>query len=315
MTDDATAGTGDRVEDRQVVEPVFGTYVHFNAKLDTLATGFRWSEGPVWFGCGRTLYFSDIPNNRIMRWIEGVGLSVYREPSRFSNGHTRDREGRLVSCLHGARAVVRTEHDGTITTLADGVDGKRFNSPNDVVVTTDGAIWFTDPHYGIIMDYEGEGRAAEELPCRVYRIDGCTGAVTVVTDAFDCPNGLCFSPDGRRLYIADTGRMHDPHATREIRVHDVLDLATGRVGEGRHFYRPAVGAADGFRADTDGNIWTSAGDGVHCVSPDGQLLGKILTPEIVSNLCFGGRHASRLFITATSAVHAIYLNRRGAGVP
>ncbi len=301
--------------DRQILDERFGRYVLFNAKLETLASGFRWAEGPVWFGCSGTLLFSDIPNNRIMRWIENVGLSIYREPSRFSNGHTRDREGRLVSCLHGARSVVRTEHDGTVTTLVDRVDGKRLNSPNDVVVTSDGAIWFTDPHYGIMQDYEGEGLADEELPCRVYRLDGRTGEIRIVTDALDGPNGLCFSPDGKRLYIADTGRMHDPRAKRGIHVFDVLDREAGRLSEGRPFYAPAFGAADGFRADVDGNIWTSAGDGVHCVSPEGELLGKILTPEIVSNVCFGGRYGSRLFITATSAVHAIYLNRRGASVP
>ncbi len=303
------------MRDREIVDKRFARYVHFNARLETLAQGLRWSEGPVWFGDSGTLLFSDIPNNRIMRWIEGIGASVYRQPSRFANGNTRDREGRLISCLHGARAVARTEHDGTVTILADRYEGKRLNSPNDVVVTSDGAIWFTDPHYGIAQDYEGEGVAEEEQPCRVYRLDGRSGALSIVTDAFDGPNGLCFSPDGKRLYIAETGRMFDPNVKREIRVFDVLDLGAGRIGEGRSFYAPAVGAADGFRCDSEGNVWTSAGDGVHCVGPDGTLLGRIVVPEIVSNLCFGGRFGSRLFITAETTVHAIYLNRRGAAVP
>ncbi len=298
----------------EIIDPRFRRYVHGNAEMERIAEGCRWAEGPVWFGDGGYLLWSDIPNNRIMRWIEGVGVSVFRQPSQFANGGTRDREGRLVSCLHGARAVIRTEHDGSVTTLADRYEGKRLNSPNDVVVTSDGAVWFTDPHYGIAADYEG-GEADEEIPCHVYRLDPLTAALRIVTDAFDCPNGLCFSPDGSLLYIAETGRMHDHAVKREIRVFPVLDLASGKVGEGRHFYAPAHGIADGFRADQDGNIWTSAGDGVHCVTPDGELLGKLLTPRIVSNVCFGGRHRGRLFICATDAVHAIYLHRRGASPP
>ena len=298
----------------EVFDKRFGRYVHGNAALQRIAEGCRWTEGPVWFGDADCLLFSDIPNNRILRWIEGVGVSVYRQPSQFTNGHTRDREGRLVSCSHGARAVLRTEHDGTVTTLVDRHEGKRLNSPNDLVVTSDGAIWFTDPHYGIAMDYEG-ARAEQELPCRVWRLDPHSGALTVVTDAYDCPNGLCFSPDGRRLYVAETGRMHDEAVTRAIRVHDVHDLAAGRVGEGRHFYAPATGIADGFRCDEDGNLWTSAGDGVHCVSPDGELLGRIAIDATVSNVVFGGRHRGRLFICATEEVYAIYLNRRGALAP
>ena len=295
----------------EIIDPRFARYVLPNVAVEQIAAGCRWTEGPVWFGDADCLLFSDIPNNRILRWIEGAGLSVYRQPSQFANGGTRDHQGRLVSCLHGARAVVRTEHDGRITVLADRFEGARLNSPNDVVVKSDGSIWFTDPHYGIAMDYEGE-RAVEELPCHVYRIDGATGRLAVVNDGFDCPNGLCFSPDERLLYIAETGRMHDQAAGCEIRVFDVADAAAGRLGPGRRFYAPAVGKADGFRCDEDGNVWTSAGDGVHCVSPQGELLGKIGLPQTVSNLTFGGRHRSRLFICATSAVYAIYLARRGA---
>ena len=293
-----------------ILDKRFGNYVLSNAQPERIADGCRWTEGPVWFGDAGCLLFSDIPNNRILRWIEGAGVSVYRQPSQFANGGTRDREGRLISCLHGARAVVRTEHDGRLTTLADRFEGKRLNSPNDVVVKSDGSIWFTDPHYGIAMDYEG-GRAEEEVPCQVYRLDP-GGRLDVVSDAFACPNGLCFSPDERLLYIAETGRMGDDSIERRIHVFDVLDAVTGRLGAARPFYAPSVGAADGFRCDEDGNLWTSAGDGVHCVSPGGELLGRINMPQTVSNVVFGGRHRSRLFICASHEVYALYLNRRGA---
>ena len=302
------------MRDFEILDPRFGRYVLANARLERIAEGCRWTEGPVWFGDAGCLLFSDIPNNRILRWIEGEGISVYRQPSQYSNGHTRDQQGRLISCLHGARAVVRTEHDGRITTLADRFQGQRLNSPNDVVVKSDGSIWFTDPHYGIAMDYEGE-RAEEELPCHVYRLDPRTGKLAIVSDEFDCPNGLCFSPDESLLYIAETGRIHESTAEREIRVFQVADATKGKLGRGRRFYAPAAGVADGFRCDEDGNVWTSAGDGVHCVSPKGELLGKIHTPQAVSNVVFGGRHRSRLFICATSEVFAVYLHRRGAPPP
>ena len=240
-------------------------------------------------------------------------MSVYREPSNFSNGHTRDRQGRLISCEHGTRRVTRTEYDGTITVLADGYQGKRFNSPNDVVVKSDNSVWFTDPHYGIMTDYEGY-RATQEQPCRVYRLDPEHDELSVVIDDFDCPNGLCFSPDETRLYVAETSKMFDPEANRRIRVFDVG--ADGRsVGSGRDFYRVDVGCADGFRCDSDGNVWTSAGDGVHCVDPEGVLLGKIRVPETVSNVCFGGRAKARLFMTGTTSLYSIFLNRNGVQQP
>ena len=298
-----------------IIDKRFRQYTLFNAGLERIADGCRWTEGPVWFGDANCLLFSDIPNNRMLRWIEGEGVSVYRKPSHYSNGNTRDLQGRLISCLHGPRAVVRTEHDGTLTTLVDRHDGKRLNSPNDVVVKSDGTIWFTDPHYGIAQDYEGFGLAEEELPTQVYRFDPRNGQLKVVTDAFTGPNGLCFSPDERHLYIADTGRMHDETVQRQIHKFDVLDAEDGRIGNQRDFYAPSVGAADGFRCDTDGNVWTSAGDGVHCVSPEGDLLGRIKIGHHVSNLTFGGHQNSRMFICATHEVYAIYLNRRGARVP
>ena len=294
----------------EAYEPVFKTFVLGNAPVKQIASGFDWTEGPVWFGDAGCLLFSDIPNNRIMRWMPEVGISIYREPSNFANGHTRDREGRLVSCEHGTRRVTRTEHDGTITVIADSFQGKRLNSPNDVVVKSDGSIWFTDPHYGIMTDYEGF-RSEQELPCHVYRVDPATGAIAVAADDFNCPNGLAFSPDESRLYIADTGRIFGEDPTH-MRVFDVDgDTLTG--GEFFHSINP--GAADGFRCDTDGNVWSSAADGVHCIAPDGTLLGKILVPELVSNVCFGGRNKHRLFMTATTSVYAINLNRNGVQRP
>lgn len=293
----------------ETIDPAFGSYVLGNAPVKKLATGFDWVEGPVWFGDAGCLLFSDIPNNRILRWTPGLGISTYREPSNYANGHTRDREGRLVSCEHGLRRVTRTEPDGRITVIANGYQGKPLNSPNDVVVKSDGSIWFTDPHYGILSDYEGH-RAAQELPCQVYRVD-TTGAMSVVADDFNCPNGLAFSPDETKLYIADTGRMFldDPHHIR------VFDVAGPGLSGGAVFHKVSPGCADGIRTDTDGNLWASAGDGVHCIAPDGQLMGKILVPEVVSNICFGGRAKHQLFITATTSLYVISLNRNGAQTP
>ena len=293
----------------EIIDPAFGRYVMGNAPLKQLATGFDWVEGPVWFGDAGCLLFSDIPNNKILRWTPGIGISTYREPSNFANGHTRDREGRLVSCEHGLRRVTRTEHDGRITVIADGFDGKRLNSPNDVVVKSDGSIWFTDPHYGILTDYEGH-KSAQELPCQVYRVDQ-SGSISVVANDFNCPNGLAFSPDEAWLYIADTGRMFhsDPQHIR------VFDVAGGSLSGGAVFHKVDPGCADGIRNDTDGNLWSSAADGVHCIAPDGHLMGKILVPEVVSNICFGGRGKHQLFITATTSLYAISLNRNGTQTP
>ncbi len=293
----------------EILDPAFGTYILGNAPIKKLATGFDWVEGPVWFGDAGCLLFSDIPNNRILRWTPGLGISTYREPSNYANGHTRDAQGRLVSCEHGLRRVTRTEHDGRITVIADGYQGKPLNSPNDVVVKSDGSIWFSDPHYGILSDYEGY-RAVQELPCQVYRVD-TTGAMSIVAEDFNCPNGLAFSPDETRLYIADTGRMFhtDPQHIR------VFDVAGAKLSGGAVFHKVSPGCADGIRTDTDGNLWASAGDGVHCIAPDGHLMGKILVPEVVSNICFGGRAKHQLFITATTSLYAISLNRNGVQTP
>ncbi len=292
----------------EILDPAFGAYVLGNAPVKRLASGFDWVEGPVWFGDLHCLLFSDIPNNRILRWTE-EGVTTFRSPSNFANGHARDRAGRLVSCEHGLRRVTRTEWDGSITVIADRYDGKPLNSPNDVIVAQDDGIWFSDPHYGIMTDYEGH-RSVQELPCTVYRVDPSGRIEAMITD-MACPNGLAFSPDESRLYVADTGRMfsEDP---RLIRVYDMVD---GRPANGRVFHAVSPGCADGMRVDADGNLWSSAGDGVQCIAPDGRLMGRILVPEGVSNLCFGGRAKHRLFITATTSLYSVVLNRRGVQWP
>jgi gluconolactonase len=292
----------------EIVDPVFGSYVLHNAPVKKLADGFDWAEGPVWFGDMECLLFSDIPNNRILRWTE-AGLTTFRQPANYANGHTRDRQGRLISCQHGTRSVTRTEWDGTITVIADGYQGKRLNSPNDIVVSRDGAIWFTDPHYGIVTDYEGF-KADPELPCSVYRVDP-SGQIEAVITEMACPNGLAFSPDESLLYVADTGRAFSSDPQHIM----VFDMATGRPKGGRFFHKIAPGCADGIRVDADGNLWSSAADGVHCVAPDGHLMGKIMVPETVSNLCFGGRAKHRLFITATTGLYSVVLNRKGVQWP
>ena len=273
--------------------------------LERLWTGGRWVEGPVYSPAGRYLLWSDIPNDRILRWDESDGhVSEFRSPAGYTNGHTVDREGRLVSCEHLARRVTRTEIDGTITVLADRYQGQRLNSPNDVVVRSDGSVWFTDPSYGIDHDYEGRRQEREVDGCHVYRIDPDTMEVARVTQDFDRPNGLAFSPDESRLSIADSG------APRHIRAFDVVDGRT--LSGGEVFAVCDAGIFDGFRFDEAGRLWTSAGDGVHCFEPDGTLIGKIRVPETVANVCFGGPHRNRLFITATTSVYAVYLLLRGA---
>jgi len=279
-----------------------------NAPLEKLADGFRWLEGPAWFADHDFLLLSDIPNDRVIRWCEG-GISTFRQPAGFTNGHTRDRQGRLISCSHQNRCITRTELDGTITVLADRYQGKRLNSPNDVVVKSDNSIWFTDPHYGINTDYEG-GKQAPELPANVYRLDS-DGTLTIVADDFDGPNGLCFSPDEQLLYITETGLQFAEKPKSCIRVFSVAD---NRLHGGKKFHKITPGMADGIRCDEAGNIWSSAADGVHCISPDGTMLGKIPVPSSVSNIAFGGRNRSRLFICAGEALYAIYTNVRGAAL-
>jgi gluconolactonase len=301
------------MDDFEIVDKRFKRFVLFNAPLEKLGDGFRWLEGPVWFADMQCLLFSDIPNDRIMRWSEAGGIEVFRRPAGFPNGQTRDRQGRLITCSHQGRCVLRTEIDGEVTILADRFEGKRLNSPNDVVVKSDGTIWFSDPPYGIQTDYEG-GKQESELPARVYRWDPRDGALTIVADDFDGPNGLCFSPDERRLYISDTGVQFADDPIEHIRVFDV-DGDGQTLRNGRVFHKVSSRNADGFRCDEDGNVWSSAGDGVHCIDPSGALLGKIKVPSGVGNLTFGGRYRSRLFLCASHTLYAIYTNQRGAQRP
>ncbi len=265
-----------------------------------LHTGGRWLEGPAYFAAGRYLVFSDIPNNQMLRWDETSGaVGVFRAPSGYANGNTVDRQGRLVTCEHGNRRVSRTEHDGSVTVLADRYQGMRLNSPNDVVERSDGSIWFTDPSYGIDSDYEGYHAESEIGACNVYRIDPGSGEVRLVAGDFVRPNGLAFTLDERQLYIVDTREKH-------VRRFDVTDAGTRKGGE--VFATCTAGSFDGMRLDHQGNVWISAHDGVHVFAPDGTLIGKLHVPEVVSNLAFGGPRRNDLFVTATSTVYALRVN-------
>jgi gluconolactonase len=293
-------------------DPSFAHYILGNAALEQLATGFRWIEGLVWMGDAGCLLFQDLPRDRTLRWIEDAGVSVYRSPSGYANGQTRDRDGRLISCSHHERCLFRTELDGRVTRLIDRHDGRRLNAPNDVVVKSDGSIWFTDPLYGIQSDYEG-GRQVSEQPPALYRFDPGSGRITVAAGDFDGPNGLAFSPDESRLYVAETGDQTTEDPKQYIRVFNVA--SGGRLSGGDIFHKVEPGYADGLCVDEDGNLWTSAGDGVHCIDPNGRLLGKVLVPHTVANLTFGGPLRNRLFIGGSNTLYAIFLNRRGIAFP
>ena len=299
----------------EVVDVRFEKVRLMAAAVERLWTGGRWVEGPVWFGDGRYLLFSDIPNERILRWVEETGqVSVFRSPSGSANGNTRDRQGRLITCEQDGRRVTRTEIDGAITVLIDSYDGKRLNSPNDVVVHPDGSIWFTDPGYGILSNYEG-WRAPFELPTRVYRFDPQTREATVVIEELTRPNGLCFSPDHRRLYVVDTGCTDDASHHRNIMLFDIVDGVRAR--NGRPFCDMAPGRSDGIRCDVDGNLWAASGfggdgtNGVHVFAPDGDRIARIHLPEPCSNLCFGGRKRNRLFMTGSTSLYSLYVETQG----
>jgi len=297
----------------RVVDPSFAKYRLSLAKVERIATGMRWSEGPVWFGDGRYLLWSDIPNNRIMKWEEETGaVSVFRKPSNNSNGNTRDRQGRLVTCEHAARRVTRTEYDGSIAVVADQFDGKSLNSPNDVVCRSDGSLWFTDPPFGLLGYYEGQA-ANQELPTNVYRWDPAMNRLTVVIGDIERPNGLAFSPDEKKLYVVAAGV-----APRVIRVYDVTGDAAG-VTNGRTLITAEPnGTPDGLRVDVDGNLWVGWGmgkeglDGVSIFNPEGRLIGRIDLPERCANLCFGGRHRNRLFMCGSTSVYSLFVNTQGA---
>jgi gluconolactonase len=307
-------------KDIVVLDPRFGQYKLGNAAIQRVYTGMLWAEGPAWNGVGRYLVWSDIPNNVQHRWLnEDNHTSEFRSPSNNSNGNTFDFEGRQLSCEHGTRRVVRYEHNGTVTVLADKWQGKPFNAPNDIVVHPDGGVWFTDPGYGSMGNYEGN-KGELLIKEAVYRIDTKTGQLEMVIDELKKPNGLCFSPDYKRLYVVDTG------APGGVTLWDVID---GRkLQNKRPFVTMSlktdkgvlVGGTDGVRADIDGNIWASAGwggegfDGVHIFTPEGERIGQILLPETASNICFGGPKRNRLFITASQSLYAVYVNTQGAHI-
>lgn len=297
----------------RIIDPSFAKYRLPLAKVERIATGMRWSEGPVWFGDGRYLLWSDIPNNRLMKWDEETGaVSVFRKPSNNSNGNTRDRQGRLLTCEHDARRVTRTEYDGAITVIAESYDGKPLNSPNDVVCKSDGSIWFTDPPFGILGYYEGH-IAAPELPTHVYRWDPVSKKLAVVAGDIQRPNGLAFSADESRLYIVEAGVK-----PRVIRAFDVTADGAQLSGGRTLVTAEEDGTPDGLRVDVDGNLWVGWGmgkeglDGVSVFNPDGKLIGRIDLPERCANVCFGGRHRNRLFMCGSTAVYSLFVNTQGA---
>jgi gluconolactonase len=292
------------------VDESFNRYRLMLAKVERLATGCRWAEGPVWFGDARCLLWSDIPNNRMLRWDEETGeVSVFRKPSNYANGNTRDRQGRLLTCEHGGRRVSRTAFDGGVTSVVDSFQGKRLNSPNDIVCKSDGSIWFTDPSFGIMGWYEG-GKAEPALPTNVYRVDPA-GGVSVVAEGIHQPNGLAFSPDESILYLVESRSV-----PRRIHAYDVVG---GTTLSNRRVLIDAEpkGAPDGFRVDVDGNLWCGWGmgeaalDGVHVFNPEGRLIGRIDLPERCANLCFGGVHRNRLFMAASTSLYSLYVNTQG----
>jgi gluconolactonase len=298
------------------LDPRFHALVLGNVHLERLYTGCRWSEGPAYFAAGRYLVWSDIPNDRVMRWDETDGsVSVFQQPAWNANGHTVDRQGRLLSCEHRGRCVSRTEHDGRRTVLATQFEGRRLNSPNDLVVKSDGSIWFTDPTYGIDSEYEGDAAPSELGASNVYRIDPDSGDVQAVITDMVKPNGLAFSPDERQLYVADTGATHVSGGPRHLRRYALRAVGRGVQGNGPLFASLDAGFFDGLRVDRHGNVWSSAADGVACFAPDGTLLGRIRVPEVVANVCFGGAKRNRLFICGTTSLYAAYLNTQGATWP
>lgn len=302
-------------KDFEVLDKRFEKLVMGNVHVDLLYTGTRWAEGPAYFPAGKYLVWSDIPNNRLLRYDETDGsVSVFAERCGFHNGHTVDQQGRLISCEHLARCVSRIEHDGSYTVLASEYEGRRLNSPNDVVVKSDGTVWFTDPTYGIESNYEGD-RAPQELQgCWVFRLDPVSGRLDAVGKMLEKPNGLAFSPDEKILYIADTGISHVENGPRHIRAFELSQDGRGLIGDGPVFATCDVGVFDGFRVDRQGNVWSSAGDGVRCYAPDGTLIGRVRIPEVTGNVCFGGPKRNRLYVCGTTSLYAVYLNTEGCSL-
>lgn len=296
----------------EIHEGIFRNCVLFGPEREQLFTGTQFGEGPVYFADTGIFVWSDIPGNRLLRYVDGH-VSVFRSPSNHANGNTRDRQGRLLTCEHSGRHVSRTEHDGTITVIADTYNGRKLNSPNDIVVKSDDSIWFTDPSYGILNDWEGIKAPQEQKTCNVFRVDAATREIALVADDCEMPNGLAFSPNERILYVSDTGFTERSDGPHHIRAYDVANGT--RLTKSRVLAEINPGCSDGLRVDTEGFIWTSAGDGVHCLSPDGALLGRIKVPEAVTNLTFGGPRRNRLFMTGAKSLWTIYVNRQGCQTP
>ncbi|WP_422050785.1 SMP-30/gluconolactonase/LRE family protein [Shimia sp.] len=295
-----------RAQHYDIVKPEFRDLIHENLSLTRISSGHVWTEGPVWFPAHKQLLFSDIPNQRLCRWTPDGGTSVFRTPSNFANGNTRDLQGRLVTCQHGTRSVVRTEHDGSQKVIADAHEGKRLNSPNDVIVHSDGSIWFSDPTYGILSDLEGSRADPEQEGNFVYRVAPDGQEIKPVATDFVQPNGLAFSRDESRLYVAESGSSHDASVRSVLKVYDVL--TDGELAHVRDFAEIDNGLPDGLRVDHYDNVWCSANDGVHVFAPTGDLIGKVLVPERVANLTFGGERGNVLFITATTSVYSVFVN-------
>jgi gluconolactonase len=295
----------------EVIESEFAECFVGHARVERLWSGARWAEGAAWFGGGRYLIFSDLPNNRLMRFDETDGsVSVFRSPSGYANGNTCDREGRLITCEHLNRRVTRTEHDGKITVLADQYAGQRLNSPNDVVVKSDGSIWFTDPNYGIIADYEGKIQTQEQKGCFVYRLDPVSGNLSVVADDFDHPNGLAFSSDETKLFIADSGGTESLNGPRHIRHFEVASNGI-KLNPLGIYAECCAGVFDGFRIDKDDRLWASSAEGVQCFNKAGVKIGLVRIPEMVSNVTFGGLLRNRLFICGTTSLYSVFLKING----
>ena len=295
----------------EIISSEFANCLTGHGRVERLWTGARWLEGPVWFPAGKYLLISDIPNNRMLRWDENDGsVSVFRQPSNCSNGNTIDHQGRLITCEHKSRRVTRTEHDGSISIVADSFNNKKLNSPNDVVVKSDGSIWFTDPTYGIISDYEGIKSISEQEGCFVYRVDEELKNISVVARDFIKPNGLAFNHDETSLYISDTGVSHKKNGPKHIRKMKLNEDGSS-LGESEVFAECSAGLFDGFRFDSEDRLWASAADGVHCFAKDGKLVGKIHIPEMVANVCFGGSSLNRLFIAGTTSIYSTYLAVNG----